>query len=612
MPETIRDGRMGDFLRNVIDWGISRERYWGTPLPVWECECGHRHCIGSIEELKSMSDDCPDNIELHKPYVDNVHIKCPECGGKMTRVPEVIDCWFDSGSMPFAQYHYPFENKEFFESHYPCDFISEALDQTRGWFYSLLAISTVLFGRSPFKNCIVMGLVQDENGKKMSKHLGNVVDPWDILNKQGADAARWYFYSANQPWLPSRFSDNAVNEGIRKFIGTYWNTYSFYVMYADIDNFDPNKYTLDTANLNVMDKWVLSKLNSLVADVNAKMDAYDISAAARMIQDFTDELSNWYVRLNRDRFWAGEMNKDKIDAFMTLYTALETLTRLAAPFVPFVTEQVYQNIVRSVNTDAPESVHLCEYPVADTSLINKEIEKEMALAAKVVELGRAARNASSMKNRQPLSEIYVVADYELTDEYKNIVLNELNIRSYKAVKDASALMDFSFKPQLRTCGRKFGKLLNAAKDVIAVLPGKETMKALEEGPVTITVEGENFEMTKDDFIVETVQPEGLSTQEDGGITVSINTVLTEDLIIDGFVREMISKIQTQRKEAGLEVVDRIILTYEGNEKLASIIAQKKDFIASEVLATDIVEGKDGFTKEWDVNGEKITFGVKKA
>ena len=611
-PESIRDGRMGDFLRNVIDWGISRERYWGTPLPVWECECGHRHCIGSIEELKSMSDDCPDDIELHKPYVDNVHIKCPECGGKMTRVPEVIDCWFDSGSMPFAQYHYPFENKEFFESHYPCDFISEALDQTRGWFYSLLAISTVLFGRSPFKNCIVMGLVQDENGKKMSKHLGNVVDPWDILNKQGADAARWYFYSANQPWLPSRFSDNAVNEGIRKFIGTYWNTYSFYVMYADIDNFDPNKYTLDTANLNVMDKWVLSKLNSLVADVNAKMDAYDISAAARMIQDFTDELSNWYVRLNRDRFWAGEMNKDKIDAFMTLYTALETLTRLAAPFVPFVTEQVYQNIVRSVNADAPESVHLCEYPVADTSLINKEIEKEMALAAKVVELGRAARNASSMKNRQPLSEIYVVADYELTDEYKNIVLNELNIRSYKAVKDASALMDFSFKPQLRTCGRKFGKLLNAAKDVIAALPGKETMKALEEGPVTITVEGENFEMTKDDFIVETVQPEGLSTQEDGGITVSINTVLTEDLIIDGFVREMISKIQTQRKEAGLEVVDRIILTYEGNEKLASIIAQKKDFIASEVLATDIVEGKDGFTKEWDVNGEKITFGVKKA
>ena len=611
-PETIRDGRMGDFLRNVIDWGISRERYWGTPLPVWECECGHRHCIGSIEELKSMSDDCPDDIELHKPYVDNVHIKCPECGGKMTRVPEVIDCWFDSGSMPFAQYHYPFENKEYFESHYPCDFISEALDQTRGWFYSLLAISTVLFGKSPFKNCIVMGLVQDKDGKKMSKHLGNVVDPWDILNKQGADAARWYFYSANQPWLPSRFSDEAVNDGIKKFIGTYWNTYSFYVMYADIDNFDPNKYTLDTANLNVMDKWVLSKLNSLVADVRAKMDGYDISAAARMIQDFTEELSNWYVRLNRERFWAGEMDKDKTDAFMTLYTALETLTRLAAPFVPFITEQVYQNIVRSVNPDAPDSVHLCEYPVADASLINEKVEKEMDLTAQIVALGRAARNASAIKNRQPLSDVYVVADFELDDEYKNIVLGELNIRNYEVVKDASTLMDFSFKPQLRTCGRKFGPKLNAAKEVIAALPGKETMAKIEEGAITLTVDGEDFEMTKEDFIIETVQPEGLSTQEYNGITVSLNTKLTDDLIVDGFVREMISKIQTQRKEAGLEVVDRIILSYEGNEKLASIITDKKDYIASEVLATDIVEGNDGFAKEWDVNGEKITFYVKKA
>ena len=611
-PETIRDGRMGDFLRNVIDWGISRERYWGTPLPVWECECGHRHCIGSIEELKSMSDDCPDDIELHKPYVDNVHIKCPECGGKMTRVPEVIDCWFDSGSMPFAQYHYPFENKEYFESHYPCDFISEALDQTRGWFYSLLAISTVLFGKSPFKNCIVMGLVQDKDGKKMSKHLGNVVDPWDILNKQGADAARWYFYSANQPWLPSRFSDEAVNDGIKKFIGTFWNTYSFYVMYADIDNFDPNKYTLDTANLNVMDKWVLSKLNSLVADVRAKMDGYDISAAARMIQDFTEELSNWYVRLNRERFWAGEMDKDKTDAFMTLYTALETLTRLAAPFVPFITEQVYQNIVRSVNPDAPDSVHLCEYPVADASLINEKVEKEMDLTAQIVALGRAARNASAIKNRQPLSDVYVVADFELDDEYKNIVLGELNIRNYEVVKDASTLMDFSFKPQLRTCGRKFGSKLNAAKEVIAALPGKETMAKIEEGAITLTVDGEDFEMTKEDFIIETVQPEGLSTQEYNGITVSLNTKLTDDLIVDGFVREMISKIQTQRKEAGLEVVDRIILSYEGNEKLASIITDKKDYIASEVLATDIVEGNDGFAKEWDVNGEKITFYVKKA
>ena len=612
-PESIRDGRMGDFLRNVIDWGISRERYWGTPLPVWECECGERHCIGSIEELKIMSDDCPDDIELHKPYVDNVHIKCPKCGGKMTRVPEVIDCWFDSGSMPFAQYHYPFENKEFFESHYPCDFISEALDQTRGWFYSLLAISTVLFGRSPFKNCIVMGLVQDKDGKKMSKHLGNVVDPWDILNKQGADAARWYFYSANQPWLPSRFSDDAVNDGIKKFIGTYWNTYSFYVMYADIDEFDPNKHKLDYANLGVMDKWVLSKLNTLVKNVRVKMDGFDISSAARMIQDFTEDLSNWYVRLNRDRFWAGEMDKDKTDAFMTLYTALETLTRLAAPFVPFVTEQVYQNIVRSVNPDAPLSVHLCEYPDADESFINSTIETEMDLAAQIVALGRAARNASAIKNRQPLSDVYVVSDTKLTAEYQDIVLNELNIRNYESVDDASSLMDFKFKPQLRTCGRKFGKLLNSAKEVIAALPGKETMNALNEGKtVTVTVEGEKFEMEKDDFIVETVQPEGLSTQESNGITVSLNTKLTDELITDGFVREMISKIQTQRKEAGLEVVDRIVLTYEGNEKLAKIIDEKKDYIASEVLAVDIVPGKDGFEKTWDVNGESITFCVKKA
>ncbi len=469
-----------------------------------------------------------------------------------------------------------------------------------------------MFGKSPFKNCIVMGLVQDKDGKKMSKHLGNVVDPWDILNKQGADAARWYFYSANQPWLPSRFSDEAVNDGIKKFIGTYWNTYSFYVMYADIDNFDPNKYTLDTANLNVMDKWVLSKLNSLVADVRAKMDGYDISAAARMIQDFTEELSNWYVRLNRERFWAGEMDKDKTDAFMTLYTALETLTRLAAPFVPFITEQVYQNIVRSVNPDAPDSVHLCEYPVADASLINEKVEKEMDLTAQIVALGRAARNASAIKNRQPLSDVYVVADFELDDEYKNIVLGELNIRNYEVVKDASTLMDFSFKPQLRTCGRKFGPKLNAAKEVIAALPGKETMAKIEEGAITLTVDGEDFEMTKEDFIIETVQPEGLSTQEYNGITVSLNTKLTDDLIVDGFVREMISKIQTQRKEAGLEVVDRIILSYEGNEKLASIISDKKDYIASEVLATDIVEGNDGFAKEWDVNGEKITFYVKKA
>ena len=611
-PENIRDGRMGDFLENVIDWGISRERYWGTPLPIWECECGERHCVGSIEELKSMSDDCPDDIELHKPYVDKVHIKCPKCGKQMTRVPEVIDCWFDSGAMPFAQYHYPFENKEFFEQHYPCQFISEALDQTRGWFYSLLAISTVLFGRSPFENCIVMGLVQDKDGLKMSKHKGNVVDPWDVLNKQGADAARWYFYSANQPWLPSRFSDDAVNEGIKKFIGTYWNTYAFYVMYADIDGFDPNKYQLDHKNLGVMDKWILSRLQSLIKNVDAKMTAYDISAAARMIQDFTDELSNWYVRRCRERFWAGDMDKDKVDAFMTLYTVLEQFTRLCAPFVPFITESVYQNIVRSVSPDAPESVHLTSYPVAEESWIDPKLEQEMDLVQNIVVLGRAARNAANLKNRQPLSDIYIVSDISLEDSYKRIVLDELNIRNISVLEDNSTLMDFKFKPQLRTCGRKFGPKLNAAKEVIANLPGKETMAKIKAGPVKITVDGEEFEMNEEDFLVETVQPEGLSTQTDKGITVALSTVLTPELIEDGFVREMISKIQTQRKETGLEVTDRIKLSYDGNEKLSEIISRQKDFIASEVLAVSVEAGKGSDPKTWDINGESIVFSVEKA
>ena len=614
-PESIRDGRMGDFLENVIDWGISRERYWGTPLPVWECECGHRHCIGSIEELKSMSDDCPDDIELHKPYVDNVHIKCPECGGKMTRVSEVIDCWFDSGAMPFAQYHYPFENKEYFESHYPCQFISEALDQTRGWFYSLIAESTVLFGRAPFENCIVMGLVMDENGIKMSKHKGNVVDPWDILNLEGADAARWYFYSTSAPWLPNRFSHESVKEGQSKFIGTYWNTYAFYIMYADIDNFDPTKHTLDKANLCAMDRWILSRLNTLIKTVDNKLATYDITTAARMIQDFTDELSNWYVRRGRERYWAGDMNKDKIDAFMTLYTVLENLTRLCAPFVPFVTESVYQNLVRSVDANAPESVHLCSFPVADESMIDTELETEMELVRNIVELGRAARNAANIKNRQPVSDIYVVSETKLDEEYQNIVLDELNIKNIVVLADASSLVDYKFKPQLRTCGRKFGPKLNAAKEVIAALPGKETMAAMKAGPVKITVEGEEFEMTEEDFLVETVQPEGLSTQTDKGITVSLNTVLTEELIEEGLVREIISKIQNQRKETdGLQVTDRISLVYSGNEKLASVIEKNKDSIASEVLATSVASGngsEDG-VREWNVNGETIAFAIKKA
>ncbi len=611
-PESIRDGRMGNFLENVVDWGISRERYWGTPLPVWECECGHRHCIGSIEELKSMSDDCPEDIELHKPYVDNVHIKCEKCGGKTTRVSEVIDCWFDSGAMPFAQYHYPFENKEFFESHYPCQFISEALDQTRGWFYSLLAISTVLFEKSPFENCIVMGLVQDENGIKMSKHKGNVVNPWDILNKQGADAARWYFYSANAPWLPSRFSDASVNEGQRKFIGTYWNTYAFYIMYAQIDQFDPTKCSYDMKNLCAMDRWIISRLQSLIKSVDEKMSTYDITGSARIITDFTDELSNWYVRRCRERFWAGDMTKDKTDAFMTLYTVLESFTRLCAPFVPFVTESVYQNLVRTVNPNAPESVHMTDYPVCDESLIDNKLEEEMTLVQEIVVLGRAARSSASIKNRQPVSDIYVVSNRTLGDEYAQIVCDELNVRKISCMADASGLVDFVFKPQLRTCGRKFGSKLNYAKEVIASLPGKETVNKLKNGSITITVDGQEFELSSEDLLVETVQPEGLSTQSDKDLTVSINTVLTQDLIEDGLVREMISKIQTQRKETGLEVTDRINLYYSGNSKLGEVIFKNSDFIASETLAVSINEEDKSSSKEWDINSEKIYFFVEKA
>ncbi len=516
--------------------------------------------------------------------------------------------------MPFAQYHYPFENKEYFESHYPCQFISEALDQTRGWFYSLIAESTVLFGRAPFENCIVMGLVMDEEGIKMSKHKGNVVDPWDVLNLEGADAARWYFYSTSAPWLPNRFSHESVKLGQSKFIGTYWNTYAFYIMYADIDNFDPTKYELDTKNLCAMDRWILSRLNSLIKEVDSKLQAYDITTAARMIQDFTDELSNWYVRRGRERYWAGDMNKDKIDAFMTLYTVLEQFTRLCAPFVPFVTESVYQNLVRSVDADAPESVHLCSYPVADESLIDRELETEMELVRNIVELGRNARSDANIKNRQPISEIFVVSDTKLDEEYQGIVLDELNIKSIKMLDDASTLTDYKFKPQLRTCGRKFGPKLNAAKEVIAALPGKETMAALKSGPVKITVDGEEFEMNEEDFLVEMVQPEGLSTKSDKGITVSLNTVLTDDLIEEGLVREMISKIQNQRKETeGLQVTDRISVKYCGNDKLASIIEKNKETISSEVLAVAIEagNGSEAGLREWNVNGESISIAVEK-
>ena len=611
-PESIRDGRMGNFLENVVDWGISRERYWGTPLPVWECECGHRHCIGSIEELKSMSDDCPDDIELHKPYVDQVHIRCDKCGGKMTRVSEVIDCWIDSGAMPFAQYHYPFENKEFFEKHYPANYISEALDQTRGWFYSLLAIGTQLFDKAPFENCIVMGLVQDKDGIKMSKHKGNVVDPWDVLNNQGADAARWYFYSANAPWLPSRFADSTVSESQRKFMGTLWNTYAFYIMYASIDGFDPSAYKLDRDLLPAMDRWVLSRLHSLIAQVDEKMTGYDITGSSRIMQDFVDELSNWYVRRNRERYWGKDMTQDKINAYMTLYTVLESFIRVAAPFVPFITESIYQNLVRSAFPDAPISVHLCDYPVSDSSWIDKDREIQMDVAQHVVFMGRACRNTAAIKNRQPLSKLYVVAPKEISAEYADIIKEELNIRELVYLADAAELLDYHFKPQLRTLGKKLGAKLGAAKELIAELPGRETMAALKEnGSVTITVDGENIVLDTEDLLVENVQPEGLSTQTDRDYTVSLDTSLTDELIEDGFVREVISKVQTQRKETGFEVTDRIRLCYSGNERIAKIIAANKAFIADEVLAESVLSGEGNNPREWDINGETCILSVEK-
>jgi len=611
-PETIRDGRMGNFLDNVVDWGISRERYWGTPLPVWECECGHRNCIGSIEELKSLSLDCPDDIELHKPYVDQVHIRCEKCGGQMTRVSEVIDCWFDSGAMPFAQYHYPFENKEFFEKHYPANYISEALDQTRGWFYSLLAIGTQLFDKAPFENCIVMGLVQDKDGIKMSKHKGNVVDPWDVLNKQGADAARWYFYSANAPWLPSRFADSTVSESQRKFMGTLWNTYAFYIMYANIDGFDPLKYKLDINLLPAMDRWVLSRLHTLIAQVDERMTGYDITGSSRLMQDFVDELSNWYVRRNRERYWGKDMTQDKINAYMTLYTVLEAFIRVAAPFVPFITESIYQNLVRSAFPDAPISVHLCSFPVSDSSWIDQNREEQMDVAQHIVFMGRACRNTAAIKNRQPLSKIYVVSPKTLTEEYAGIIREELNIRELVYLSDAAELMDYRFKPQLRTLGRKLGSKLGAAKDVIAALPGRATMDALHKnGSITITVDGEEVVLETDDLLVENIQPEGLSTQADRDYTVSLDTTLTDELIEDGFVREVISKVQTQRKETGFEVTDRISLCYSGNDRIAEIIAANKDFIAEEVLASHICEGEGLNPREWDINGEICVLSVEK-
>ena len=612
IPETIRDGRMGNFLENVIDWGISRERYWGTPLPIWECGCGHRHLIGSIAELKSMSDDCPAEIELHKPMIDQVHIRCEKCGGQMTRVSEVIDCWFDSGSMPFAQWHYPFENQAQFEKNFPADFISEALDQTRGWFYTLLAIGTLLFDQSPFKNVIVLGLVQDKAGQKMSKHKGNVVDPWQVLDKQGADAVRWYFYTGSAPWLPSRFSDDTVSEHQRKFMGTFWNTYAFYIMYARIDGFDPTGRTLDRDSLGALDRWILSRLNTLVRQVDEQLERYDITTSGRAIQAFTDDLSNWYVRRSRERFWQPEMNQDKINAYMTLYTALETLTRLSAPYTPFMAEAMYRNLVLGHQPNAPESVHLCDFPVADLSMIDVRLEKIMDDVLHIVTMGRAARNTAVIKNRQPLSRLLVVAPEQLPDDYNALIADELNVRELVYLTDSAVLLDYRFKPQLRTLGRRFGKDIGQITGLLAALDGRQSMAALKkDGYLNLVLNGQTEALTEEDLLIESVQPEGLATESDRDFTVSLDTSLTPELIEEGFVREIVSKVQTMRKESGFDVQDRIILRLTGNSRIQEIVVRNMAFIAEEVLAEKIEAGEGQNSKEWDLNGEKCVLSVEK-
>lgn len=613
IPENIGKGRFGDWLENVQDWGISRNRYWGTPLNVWECECGHQHAIGSIEELKSMSDNCPEDIELHRPYIDDVTVKCPECGKEMRRVEEVIDCWFDSGSMPFAQWHYPFENKEIFEENFPADFISEAVDQTRGWFYSLLAISTLLFDKAPYKNVIVLGHVQDENGQKMSKSKGNAVDPMEALAEHGADAIRWYFYTNSAPWLPNRFHGKAVTEGQRKFMGTLWNTYAFYVLYAEIDQFDPTKYSLDHDKLPVMDRWLLSKLNSLVRTVDENLGAYRIPEAARALQEFVDEMSNWYVRRCRERFWAKGMEQDKINAYMTLYTALTTVCKAAAPMIPFMTEEIYQNLVKSVDQEAPESIHLCDFPAVDESLCDKELEENMDAVLKIVVLGRACRNSASIKNRQPIGQMYVKAPSELPEFYQDIIREELNVKAIEFTDDVSNFTTYNFKPQLKTVGPKYGKLLNGIRKHLTELDGNKAKAELDsKGMLEFTVDGMPVELSEEDLLIEMVKQEGFVTEADSDFTVVLDTNLTEELLEEGFIREIISKVQSMRKEAGFEVMDQITISYEANEKVKELISKNESTVMNDVLATGIVAGEAaGFTKEWNINGEKVTLGVKK-
>lgn len=613
MPDNIKHGRFGNFLENIIDWGLSRTRYWGTPLPIWECECGHRHVVGSIAELKEMGINCPDDIELHKPYVDNIKLRCEKCGGEMKRVPEVIDCWFDSGSMPFAQLHYPFENKEAFEQNFPADFISEAIDQTRGWFYTLMAISTLLFDKSPYKNVVVLGHVQDEKGIKMSKHKGNVIAPMDILNDQGSDAVRWYFYSNSAPWLPNRFSAKNVSEAQRKFLGTLWNTYCFYVLYANIDEFDPTKYKLCDLNLTVMDKWILSKLNNVVKTVDDYLNEYKITEATRAMNEFVDELSNWYVRRSRSRFWASELTDDKVCAYMTLYTVLVEFAKVSAPFIPFMTEEIYQNLVRSVDENALESIHMCDFPKYDEKYNFAEIEQEMDAIRKVVILGRAARNEANIKNRQPLSKLFIQTDNKINADYVNIILEELNIKDVELTKDASGFISYNFKPQMRTMGPKYGKLMRPIFDEIAKMDGAEVMETLNsDKPICLNVQGTDVEVFKDDVLIDTQQKDGFVSASDAGFTVVLDTNLTDELIEEGFVREIISKIQTMRKDSGFEVTDRISVVFDGSEKIAKIFAANDAEIKSQTLADSIDAGdaKDG--KNWNVNGEKVDIAIQKA
>lgn len=612
LPENIKDGRMGNFVENVIDWGISRERYWGTPLPIWICkDCGHVHAIGSREELCAMGKEVDPSIELHKPYIDRVHLTCPECTGDMERVPEVIDCWFDSGSMPFAQWHYPFENKEIFDMRYPADFISEAVDQTRGWFYTLLAISTLLFDEQAFKNCLVLGHVQDEQGRKMSKHVGNVVDPWTVLDAQGADAVRWYFYSASAPWLPSRFGMDNVSETQRKFMGTLWNTYAFYILYADIDAFDPTKHALQEDHLSQMDRWVLSRLNTTVKIVDEELGKYHITEAARALQSFVDELSNWYIRRGRTRYWASEMTNDKEAAYMTLYTVLDTVSKTCAPFVPFISEQMYQNITRTVDPTAPESVHLCDFPTVNEKWIDPELEENMKKVLDIVGVGRACREAANLKIRQPLQTMYVrLAPLAL--DYARIIAQELNVYDVKFVDDTREFTTYIIKPQLRTMGPKYGKLIGKISKVLQSIDGNEVMDQFAKGePFRFTVDGQEVEMTEADALTELTQKTGFSVQAEGDLMVVLDGNLTKELIDEGFVREIISKVQSMRKEAGFEVTDHITLRYTGNKRIEEIMTHFYATIQGDTLADVLESGQAGYSKEWSINGEKVTLSVEK-